>query len=400
MGWLSRTFRPAADDDADTAAEQAPPVDPNAPEVAAVPAAPTMAAQAHSPAAAPGPAAATSPLGAPTASTPTAPPTPTAAPMADASSPTADASSPTGRYGPLVCVTRFDSAPAELEWQLPLNGELYRLMPGSDRPDYSLLVLERPLHFYPRDGFDLRRVEPDQQVQDRKGRTMVRVHALLLCARFVGQQLHPGMADLAVNLAYVIDNSLARDAEVDFAKIQFAAIGFLSEGHAPRATAEPASEAPSTPVTDPVTDPVDEPVTESVTELATEPTPPTPPVTSGAAAGGRHTPPTRLDGLLDELATTLRRGVEAQRGAPVQRMTAALTMDADHRLTGLSGNADGQAPVPSPETFGRIADVLARLADLEGADRVAAVTLRVDGDLVAHEVTATHDGGQSPATSR
>ena len=55
--------------------------------------------------------------------------------------------SPMGRYGPQVAVTRFDTAPRELEWQLPLEGELYRLMPGPDRPDYSLLVLERPLHF-------------------------------------------------------------------------------------------------------------------------------------------------------------------------------------------------------------------------------------------------------------
>src|SRR6478609_2125628 len=349
MGWLSRTFG----SDADHAAE--------GPGVPSAPA----------PATAPGAAG---------------------APEAPAETPTTDASSPMGRYGPLVTVTRFDTAPPELEWQLPLNGELYRLIPGSDRPDYSLLVLDRPLHFYPRDGFDLARVETDQQVQDRKGRTMVRVHALLLCARFVGQQLHPGMTDLSVNLAYVIDNSLARDAEVDFAKIEFAAIGFLSEGHAPLATAEPATEAPATPVTDPMDEPVTDP--------ATEPTPPTPSVTSDAAAGGRHTPPTRLDGLLDELATTLRRGVEEQRGAPVQRMTAALTMDADHRLTGLSGNADGQAPVPSPETFDRIAAALSRLADVEGADRVAAVTLRVDGDVVTHEVTATHDGGQSPATSR
>ena len=92
-----------------------------------------------------------------------------------------------------------------------------------------------------------------------------------------------------------------------------------------------------------------------------------------------------LDGLLEELATTLRRGVEEQRGAPVQRMTAALTMDADHRLTGLSGNADGQAPVPSPETFDRIADVLARLVAVEGGDCVTAVTVRVDGDSVTHD---------------
>ena len=140
-----------------------------------------------------------------------------------------------GRYGPQVSITRFDSAPRELEWQLPLEGELYRLIPGPDRPDYSLLVLERPLHFYPAPGFDLARVEADQRVEDRKGRPMVRVHALLVCARFVGQQLHPGMRDLAVNIAYVIDNSLARDPLVDFAKIEVAAVGYLSEGHAGRA---------------------------------------------------------------------------------------------------------------------------------------------------------------------
>ena len=118
-----------------------------------------------------------------------------------------------------------------MEWQLPLDGELYRVIPGPDRPDYSLLVLERPLHFYPGAGFDLARVEPEQRVEDRKGRQMVRVHALLVCARFVGQQLQPGMHDLAVNIAYVIDNSLARDAIVDFSKIEVAARGLISEGH-------------------------------------------------------------------------------------------------------------------------------------------------------------------------
>jgi hypothetical protein len=270
-----------------------------------------------------------------------------------------------GRYGPLVSVTRFDTAPPELEWQLPLNGELYRLMPGSDRPDYSLLVLERPLHFYPREGFDLRRVDPEQQVQDRKGRPMVRVHAMLLCARFVGQQLHPGMTDLAVNLAYVIDNSLARDAEVDFAKIEFAAVGSLSEGHQPR----PASHAPAVPTEPTSTAGETEPV-----DAADE------------DEGTRHT----LSDVLEEAAATLRAGVEAERKAPVQRLTAGLTLDAEHRLTGLSGNADGQAPVPTPETFARLGEVLARLATLGDEGRVAAVTLRVDGDTVSHEVTATH----------
>src|SRR6478672_3612094 len=300
MGWLSRTFRPDAGDDA----EARPPADGGAAPAPSVPV----------------PAAAGRATG---------------------------ASSPQGRYGPLVSVTRFDTAPPELEWQLPLNGELYRVVPGSDRPDYSLFVLERPVHFYPRDGFDL-----------------VRVHALLLCARFVGQQLHPGMTDLAVNLAYVIDNSLARDAQVDFAKIEFAGTGFLSEGHAPARDAD-ASQAGA-----------------AQHDGAPEPTPEP---ASEPAASTRHT----TSDVLDELAWTLRHGIEEQRGVPLHRMTAAITVDGDHRLTGLSGNADGQAPVPTQDTFGRMAEVLGRLAELDGGERIASVTLRVDEDGVGHEITGT-----------
>jgi hypothetical protein len=270
-----------------------------------------------------------------------------------------------GTYGPQVSITRFDVAPPELEWQLPVNGELYRLIPGSDRPDYSLLVLERPLHFYPKVDFDLARVEPGQQVEDRKGRPMVRVHAMLLCARFVGQQLHPGMVDLAVNLAYVIDNSLARDAQVDFAKIEFAAVGFLSEGHAPRPeTPSPASGTQGEPLPKAaVAGPAGQP----------EPDP-------------RHT----VDTVLDDVARQLLAGIEANRGGSVHKLTAALKLGPDHRLTGLSGNADGYAPVPTEETFAQLNDTLAQLEGLGERGRVAAVTVRVEGPRVSHEVTATH----------
>jgi hypothetical protein len=370
MGWLSRTFKPDADH-AGTAGPDAG----GAPPVPPVPTA--------------------TPVAAPATSAPSAPAAPTAA-----------APGPMGRYGPLVCVTHFDTAAPELEWQLPLNGELYRLIPGSDRPDYSLLVLDRPLHFYPGESFDLRRVEADQQVQDRKGRTMVRVHALLLCARFVGQQLHPGMTDLAVNLAYVIDNSLARDAEVDFGKIEFAGIGFLSEGHAPRADAGPAAPSgqPSAatepgPATELAAESVPQPSSDATPEPLPATSPETPPETEpaldsepapAAAVGTQATTRHTSSEVLDDLARTLRQGIEEQRGARVHRMTAALAIDPDLRLTGLSGNADGQAPVPTQETFGRLAEVLGRLGEVEGSERVAAVTLRVDGDDVSHEVTGTH----------
>ncbi|GAB3878257.1 hypothetical protein [Terrabacter terrigena] len=367
MGWLSRTFRSGDD------------------TTASVPA--TLQA---------------TPAGAPGQSGPPVPVAPQPVPdhPLGAAVPSEGSSGTSGHYGPLVAVTHFDTAPPELEWQLPLNGELYRLMPGSDRPDYSLFVLERPVHFYPGNGFDLARVEREQRVEDRKGRPMVRVHALLLCARFVGQQLHPGMRDLAVNLAYVIDNSLARDAEVDFGKIEFAAVGFLSEGHAPRPAAgtptgrpEPTGRSTPTPTPTPTRTP------DADTAAPAQPghTPdPAEPHTAGHTTVAADAPQDgggtdAVGALLDEFAVVLRRGIEAQRGEPVRRLTAALTVDPAHGLTGLSGNADGQAPVPTPETFARLGDVLARLGEaVSGGSAVAAFTVRVDGDRVTHEVTATH----------
>lgn len=137
---------------------------------------------------------------------------------------------PMGRYGPQVAITGFDQAAEELTWQLPVNGELYRLVPGPDRPDYSIMLLERPLHFYPQPGLRLERVSPELQVTDRKGRPMVRADALVVCARFVGQQLRPGMSELPVNIAFVVDNAVLTEPALDLDKIEYAAIGRLSEG--------------------------------------------------------------------------------------------------------------------------------------------------------------------------
>ena len=332
---------------------------------------------------------------APDAAAPAVPTPPAPAPTAPSVPSVPSVPSPTGRYGPLVSVTGFDLAPPELEWQLPLNGELYRLMPGSDRPDYSLLVLERPVHFYPKDGFDLGRVEPEQRVQDRRGRQMVRVHALLLCARFVGQQLHPGMKDLAVNLAYVIDNSLARDAVVDFGKIEFAAVGFLSEGHQPRPDDAAASVAHSDGGAAPTDASTDAPAVTA--ESPASPSSPSSPSAANDAApadpgsAGGHDAADRVGALLDGVARTLHAGVVAARGAGVERLAATITVGPDHRLTGLSGNADGQAPVPTPETFEQVNAALAGLAGLGPAGRVASVSLRVEGGAASHEITATHD---------
>ncbi|MDV3220566.1 hypothetical protein [Intrasporangium sp.] len=283
--------------------------------------------------------------------------------------------SPVGKYGPLVHLSRFDLAPEELTWQLPVNGELYRLMPGSDRPDYSLMVLRRPLHFYPPEGFDQGRVEPEQQVPDRKGRPMVRVHALLVCARFVGQQLHSRMVDLPVNVAFVIDNSLARDERVDFAKIEYAGVGFLSEGHAerrpptvpPPATAEAGQAAASEGASAPPAPPA-------------SPPPPVPENPQGAEPATDEPAPAPGTDVAREAATILRRGIEERRGSPVSRLSAKFSLGDGHRVTGLTGNADGEPPEPTVETFARLNEVFARFGDHPATADVRGVRIRIGQD--------------------
>lgn len=283
---------------------------------------------------------------------------------------------PMGDHGPLVTVTRFESAATELEWQLPVTGELYRLMPGSDRPDYSLMVLDRPLHFYPAESFDIGRAPTGQRVEDRKGRPMVRVDALLLCARYVGQQLHPGMRDLAVNLAYVIDPSLAHDLAVDFGKIEFAAIGYLSEGRHEGAAADSGPASAATPGG-----------AESAggqSASAPEPDVVAPPADGVVPVG---VPPlVVVDEVVPEVARLLKEGIEQERGRRVERLTAVLTLDERHRISGLSGNADGQPPAPTSETFERINEALAPLADLPAHEAIAKLTIRLDGDRLSSDV--------------
>ena len=254
---------------------------------------------------------------------------------------------PRGRYGPIVRITSFDEAPEELTWQLPVRGELFRLMPGPDRPDYSVMLLERPLRFYPPAGFDFGRVDGDRLVEDRQGRRMVEVHALVLTARFVGQQLHEGMVELPVNVAYVLDHSLVDDAAIVPAKIEYAAVGLLSEGGGEGESATTAGSVP--------------------------------------AARSQSQPDDLVESVGRDVAAVLREGVAARRGTPVERLTAVLTLDSARRLSGLSGNADGAAPEPTPETFDRINAALSRLSALPPDRAVSTLTVQVQGDHVTVE---------------
>ncbi|HKX68134.1 MAG TPA: hypothetical protein VJN29_13015, partial [Intrasporangium sp.] len=78
-----------------------------------------------------------------------------------------------------------------------------------------------------------------------------------------------------------------------------------------------------------------------------------------------------------EAATVLRRGIEDRRGSSVGRLSATFSLDEGHRVTGLTGNADGQPPEPTAETFERLNRVFARLGEHPATADVRAVRIRV-----------------------
>lgn len=129
---------------------------------------------------------------------------------------------------PSFVITRLDVGPEEFTEVLPLRARVIRVMPGSDRADYVLCYVERPIPFRPPVGFDLARVHPESITRDARGE-LIAVRGIVICTRLAGETFRGGMKDLTVNIAYVIDNSLTRDAAVDFGKVEFAAIGLIDD---------------------------------------------------------------------------------------------------------------------------------------------------------------------------
>jgi len=112
-----------------------------------------------------------------------------------------------------LVVTSVDYAPEELHAQTPFALKLIRQVPGTDRPDYWLGELERPLTWL------------HDNVEKR-------ITHLVVAARWQGTQIGPGFENLPIGLAYVTDATQLDASSVDFAKCKYIAIGIatVSEG--------------------------------------------------------------------------------------------------------------------------------------------------------------------------
>lgn len=102
-------------------------------------------------------------------------------------------------------IDRFDTASAEIAARAPIAGHFIGVRPGPDRPDYCFVLLRDPIAV---------------------GGRWVRM--LVVCARAVGEQVTPTAKDLGVNVALVLDDTAFRDPVLEFAKVDYVGVGFLT----------------------------------------------------------------------------------------------------------------------------------------------------------------------------
>jgi hypothetical protein len=109
-------------------------------------------------------------------------------------------------------ITSVDYEPEDLGSQIPCRGALIREIPGPDRPDYWLASLVTPLSW-------------------KDGETVRSVKFLVISSRYVGQRVSVPMPPrLTIGIAYVLDESVLEDSQLDFHKCKYVAIGEAKGG--------------------------------------------------------------------------------------------------------------------------------------------------------------------------
>jgi hypothetical protein len=149
-----------------------------------------------------------------------------------------------------------DVGPQDLLGQLPVHATIVGRLAGADRDDYWCARLDAPLKYHLPAGFDRDRATPTALADDQDG-PLLWVDQLVVCSHLSGTQLHSGMTNLAVNIAYVIDSSLCNEDRLDMRKIDYVAVGEIDdaprteESSHPPPSPDPAAEVESSPAPSP-----------------------------------------------------------------------------------------------------------------------------------------------------
>lgn len=108
-----------------------------------------------------------------------------------------------------VVITSLDLGPSELEAKLPWRARVLRTVPAPDHGDYILVELAQPI------------------TSAKEGTTRHVTHAVL-SPHLVGTSLVRGASNLGTKIAYVIDARQVAAPALDFAMVEYVAIGFIT----------------------------------------------------------------------------------------------------------------------------------------------------------------------------
>jgi hypothetical protein len=110
-----------------------------------------------------------------------------------------------------ISIGYIDMGPPELFEAVPIRGTVLKVIPGPDRPDYTLVKLDRP-------------------ITGSHGGPEFVVRYLVVAARLMGLQFGPGKRDVPANIAYVIDESVLTHETLEFSKCLPVGVGAADIG--------------------------------------------------------------------------------------------------------------------------------------------------------------------------
>lgn len=142
-------------------------------------------------------------------------------------------------------VVRAVGGPPDLVARTPFIATTITSLPDVlGRGEYWCASLEEPVKYRLPADFDRRRCQPEFLGYDEQG-PFLWTGVIVVWVGDPNRRLHPGMRDLEVQIAYVVDQTLGRDRFLDPAKIDVVAIGRIDDvDTAPPPAPVPAPPAP------------------------------------------------------------------------------------------------------------------------------------------------------------
>ena len=132
-------------------------------------------------------------------------------------------------------IDAIDVGPDDLPGQLPALGQLRRVIPGPDRPDYVIAQLDTPLRHHTtldklrHAGVDVAGVDAGIVHVEQDGAATITADVIVMAARLVGQQVHQGMQRFPVNLALALNGSVRSGEQLEFKNCLPIAVAMISD---------------------------------------------------------------------------------------------------------------------------------------------------------------------------